>query len=110
METRHPVCFDWTYAHDRPERANFPEAQKTFRLLERYALCEGVDLDWYRRSNYQYLVASSSMYGRFFAEPARYGPEVAFYQALFTEELLTEIVPTATRGGPVIRIYRLRRG
>lgn len=58
---------------------------------------------------YDYVVASSITYGRYFAEPARYAQEVKFYEALFAGgQLLQEIGPSGTRDGPVIRIYALR--
>jgi hypothetical protein len=65
-------------------------------------------LDEYRQEGYQYLVVSSSVYGRYFAEPERSPETVAFYRELFAEaNLLQRFVPSSTRGGPEIRIYGL---
>ena len=68
----------------------------------------GRSLDEYRQEGYQYLVVSSSLYDRFFAEPERYPEPVAFYRELFAEaNLLQRFVPSSTRGGTEIRIYGL---
>jgi hypothetical protein len=68
----------------------------------------GRSLDEYQHEGYKYLVVSSSIYGRYLAEPERYVREVAFYRELFTEvNLLQRFVPSSTRGGPEIRIYGL---
>jgi len=65
-------------------------------------------LDEYRQEGYQYLVVSSSIYGRYFAERERYPETVAFYREVFAEaNLLQRFVPSSTRGGPEIRIYGL---
>ncbi len=64
-------------------------------------------LDYYR-TGYRYLVVSSGVYDRFFAESKRYPREVAFYRTLFAEgHLVRELNPSLLRGGPTIRIYRL---
>jgi len=64
-------------------------------------------LDYYR-SGYRYLVVSSGIYDRFFAESKRYSREVAFYKTLFANgHLVRELNPSLIRGGPIIRIYKL---
>jgi 4-amino-4-deoxy-L-arabinose transferase-like glycosyltransferase len=55
----------------------------------------------------EYLVASSYIYGRYYAEPERYADAVAWYDRLFAEgDLLVEFAPNWQRNGPVVRIYR----
>lgn len=55
---------------------------------------------------YDYVVVSSSIYDRFFAEAERYPKEVEFYQTLFAQgKLVEEIAPTYWMAGPTIRIY-----
>jgi 4-amino-4-deoxy-L-arabinose transferase-like glycosyltransferase len=68
----------------------------------------GYTLDDAYRFGIRYAVVSSAVYSRFMAEPDHYPSEVAFYQTLFEKgHLLQEFVPSATRGGPIIRIYEL---
>ncbi len=65
-------------------------------------------MESYLDDGYHYLVASSLIYDRYFAEPDRYTAEIAFYETLFAEErLVQKFEPSNTRGGPVIRIYEL---
>src|SRR5579859_2082979 len=71
------------------------------------SLATGETLGDYRQQGYRYLVASNQMYGRYFAEPQRYAAETAFYNQLFKQKLLAKFGPSATQGGPVIRIYDL---
>jgi hypothetical protein len=63
--------------------------------------------DWVR-DGYRYVIASSGVYGRFFAEPEKYAKEIGFYQALFAQgHLLQQIEPSLFTPGPTIRIYEL---
>ena len=58
--------------------------------------------DWYATNGFQYLVFGKIMYGRFFADPARYAPEVARYRAFF------EHLPLVRRfedGSDEVRVY-----
>jgi hypothetical protein len=85
-----------------------PLAGTDFVILQLVSLTERPSLDAYRADGYPYLVASSSMYDRFLAEPDRYPSEIAFYQTLFAEgELLRQFEPSLVRGGPVILIYKI---
>lgn len=87
-----------------------PLAGTGFVVFETSSLAERRTLDDYRRDGYRYLVVSSAMYDRYMAEPDRYPTQVAFYRTLFsTAPLLQQFEPSATRGGPVVRIYKLRR-
>jgi hypothetical protein len=70
------------------------------------ALVDGGDLALQREAGYDYVVASSAIYNRFFAEPERYPGEVAFYTALFEGgNLVHEVQPGYFMDGPTIRIY-----
>lgn len=68
----------------------------------------GYTLEDAYRAGIRYVVVSSAVYERFLAEADRYPSEAGFYQALFEKgHLLQEFIPSATRGGPTIRIYAL---
>jgi 4-amino-4-deoxy-L-arabinose transferase-like glycosyltransferase len=80
-----------------------------FQVDQQFSLAADRDLGDYYREGYQYLVVSSSIYNRYFAEPERYSREVDFYQALFHQaELLRQFEPSKKKGGPIIRVYRLQ--
>jgi hypothetical protein len=79
-----------------------------FDVQERPSLAGDRVLDDYRCDDYRYLVTSSAIYGRYFAEPDRYTAQVSFYETLFHEgHLMQQFEPSVTRGGAVIRIYDL---
>ncbi len=64
------------------------------------------DLEPLRERGYDYVVVSSDIYDRFFAEAERYPDEVAFYERLFaTGALVQEFAPAWYESGPVLRIY-----
>ena len=87
-----------------------PLADTDFTIFENFSLATtDYTLDEAYRGGFRYIVVSSTMYQRYFAEPDRYAAEVNSYQALFNEgHLLQEFEPSATRDGPTIRIYELR--
>jgi hypothetical protein len=73
-----------------------------------FALAMDRDLSDYEAEGYQYLVAASEIYNRYYAEAERYPGEIDFYETLSREgELLKRIAPSRRQGGPVILIYRL---
>ncbi len=60
-----------------------------------------------RQEGYDYVVASSYIYNRYFAEPERYPDEINFYNQLFaTGALIKEFEPAWHQSGPVLRIYQ----
>jgi hypothetical protein len=66
--------------------------------------------EWYKQEGIDYLMLSSRMYGRFFAEPHKYEDEVNQYKVLFQEFTLVKEI-----AGPIfhfprgkILIYRIR--
>ncbi|MBM4267508.1 MAG: glycosyltransferase family 39 protein [Deltaproteobacteria bacterium] len=64
-----------------------------------------------QQAGFEIAMVSSSVYGRYLSEPARYPREVAFYRKLFRKgQLVEQFAPGTERRGPVIRIYRLRSG
>jgi hypothetical protein len=66
-------------------------------------------LDQAYHSGFEYILVSSAMYNRFYAEPDRYQLEINRYEELFAEEILVqEIRPTYFQRGPIIQIYKLR--
>jgi hypothetical protein len=85
-----------------------PLAGTDFVVSESFSLAEKGKLENYLSEGYRHVIASSHIYGRFFAQPERYKAEVEFYSRLFMQaRLLQEWTPLLTRGGPVIRIYDL---
>jgi hypothetical protein len=131
----HAVARDWIFANIPPgsriaqewfaaalnpadfveygvERQTAPGPGQPYELYERVALPVARTLDDYRREGYRYLVTSSRQYDGYLNasrdQPGRYAREADFYRELFAEaELLQEIRPSTTRGGPTIRIYEL---
>jgi 4-amino-4-deoxy-L-arabinose transferase-like glycosyltransferase len=61
--------------------------------------------DWYATNGFQYLVFGKVMYGRFFADPKRYGTEIARYRAFFDE---LPLVKRFEAGSDEVRIYATR--
>jgi 4-amino-4-deoxy-L-arabinose transferase-like glycosyltransferase len=79
-----------------------------FAVTEKFSLAEYPTPEQYRQEGYDYLVASDTVYGRYFAEADRYPERVKFYNALFACDcLVQEFKPSPTQGGSTIRIYRL---
>jgi len=65
--------------------------------------------DYFRARGAQFVAASSDMYDRFYAEPARYAEFVAAYERFWRElPLVVEFAPDPwRRPGPTIRILRV---
>lgn len=70
------------------------------------------DLGPHALGQFDYLVLSDAMYGRFVRRPERYPVQAARYRALFERlPLAAEFAPEAGRTtGPVIRVYRVPHG
>lgn len=60
--------------------------------------------DWYVEQGFEYLIFSSGMYGRFFADRGRYAAEVALYEGFFNR---FELEKAFTDGDFEVRIYRV---
>jgi len=60
---------------------------------------------WFAAQGYDYVIAASGMYGRFYREPARYAGEVARYDRLFGA---LELVRVFDDGFNEVRVYRVR--
>lgn len=70
------------------------------------SLAQVGDMRLVRERGYDYAVASSDIYNRYFAEAARYPDEVAYYTALFESgDLVAEFAPAWYESGPTIRVY-----
>lgn len=77
-------------------------------VVQRFTLTEIGTLDTFIADGHDYLMVSSGMYDRYYAEPERYVAEVAFYDSLFNEtELLQRFEPSITKGGPIVVIFKL---
>ena len=65
-------------------------------------------VEQYARAGYRYVMVSSAIDQAYLNEPERYVTEIAFYNTLSTTaRLLQQFEPSATRGGPTVRIYEL---
>jgi len=60
---------------------------------------------WYIQQNFDYLVFSQGMYGRFYREPERYRNEISQYDNLFRQ---FNLVMMFTDGGYEVRVYRFK--
>ena len=65
------------------------------------------DFEDYRSEGVTYLIASSSMYRRYFRDPSKYGKQIEKYEEIFELPLVIEFQSSKTVRGPHIRIYRL---
>lgn len=80
-----------------------------YKLFQHFSLAAGRSLDDYREEKYDFLMVSSSMYGRYFAQGERYPMFISFYKSLFDNgHLVKQFEPSFTRRGPIIKIYTLR--
>ncbi len=76
--------------------------EPTFTLTEH-------TFEHYRSTGIRYLIAASWLWDRFYADPARYPAEVAFYNALLHEgRLLATFAPSQWTGGPEIKVFELQ--
>jgi hypothetical protein len=79
-----------------------PLGDAGFQVVEGRAL---VDDPAFALAGFDYLVASSAIYDRFFVEPERYAAEIDFYRTLFDQgKLVYKIEPTYWVDGPTIVI------
>jgi 4-amino-4-deoxy-L-arabinose transferase-like glycosyltransferase len=60
---------------------------------------------WFAAQGFDYVIAASGMYGRFYREPARYAAEIAHYDRLFAA---LELVRVFDDGFNEVRVYRVR--
>ena len=63
-------------------------------------------LDWYVANDFDYLVFSEGMFGRFYREPERYPSEVSQYEDMFRA---FDMAKMFTDGGYEVRIYITER-
>ncbi len=61
--------------------------------IEGYLRIIDHDLKWYKENQFDYLVFSQGMYGRFFKEPERYPTQIKKYEAFFTQVDLVKKFP-----------------
>ena len=64
-------------------------------------------LDYYRDGDFDYLLTSSDISNRFYADPERYAAQIAFYADLVQFPLVQEFAPTPFQSGSTIRIFAL---
>ena len=63
------------------------------------------DPEWYIEQQFDYLVFSQGMYGRFYQDPERYKNEISQYDNLFGRFTLTRLF---TDGGYEVRVYKVK--
>jgi hypothetical protein len=78
-----------------------------FQYSETFSLFGDRSVDDFYNQGVRYIVSSSGIYDRYYAEPDRYAEIISRYDALFRQELLQEFSPSDTRGGPVVRVYEI---
>ncbi len=61
--------------------------------------------DWYIDNNYDYLVFSQGMYGRFYLEPGKYRAEVSEYDCFFNQFKLIKLF---TDGNFEVKVYKVK--
>ena len=99
----------WVHRHI-PEGAQIAiESYAPFIDYKRYRVWNFVRIidnspEWYEANNFNYLVFSEGIYGRYFRNPVKHHSEVLDYTALFNRFRLVE---SFTQGGFEIRIYRV---
>ena len=110
------AALQWVIRNVPPGARFFQEGQSIALQNEPYVLDEYYALapQWLKNPgqylDYDYIVANSRMYDRYFAEPNRYLDEVGIYRWLFTHgTLAAEFTPSPARAGPTIRIYTMPR-
>lgn len=84
--------------------AAFVDPQR-FSVLGSYKMIDRTP-DWYVANGFEYLVFSQGMFGRFYADPARYAAEIAAYEAFFQR---FRRVKSFDDGGYEIRVYKIER-
>jgi Fe2+ transport system protein FeoA len=62
------------------------------------------NLAWYVQQDFDYLVFSEGMYGRFFREPDKYYNEISQYQELFSQ---CDLMRVFRDGRYEVRVYRV---
>lgn len=79
------------------------------RWMSRFSLpYGGWTLDQYRLEGFQYFVTNASISGAYTTQPHHYPAQARLYRELRQQACLLHVFrPTASRDGPVIRVYEL---
>jgi len=106
------VATEWARANLADARVA-EEAYCTYLggTTDRFALLQlnSQPVEAYRAQGFDYLIVSTANYGRYYDDPGRYQPEVAFYDSLkATGRLVASFTANADRGGPRIDVYDIR--
>lgn len=115
QEDTRTLCKSWVESHIAPgtkmgqDCYSGPIWTELFDVTKVFSLSDW-PLEYYRNEGFEYLLVSSYMYDRYFAEAQKYPKNVEFYRRLFKEgELVQEFKPNPkNRPGPTIRVYRIR--
>ncbi len=108
------VALEWIVANVPAGARVVREGYTPSLPSDRYRVTElwrAIDQDpaWYRGEKVQYLVLGKLMYGRYFADPARYSEQVERYRRLLADATLVQRVEgpmMGARGGEV-DVYQL---
>jgi 4-amino-4-deoxy-L-arabinose transferase-like glycosyltransferase len=105
-------AFEWIEANVPKDAKIFSEAHGL--ILPRHRQTQGIRMlpfksyEQYVAENVAYLVASSQMYGPYFAEPHKYPGEYAGYRRLFDQaQEVARFTPADPARAPEIRIFKL---
>lgn len=90
------------------ERYTAPLELTGFRVFDPFTLAD-CSLDDLRQEGYEYLLTSSFISNRYYADPERYAKQVAFYEETLPQQatLLHVVEPVGFVGGPIVRIYKI---
>ena len=105
-------AFEWIEANVPKEAKVFSEAHGLMlphhRQVQNIRMLPFKSYEQYVAEDVTYLVASSQMYGRFFAEPHKYPGEYAGYRRLFDQaQEVARFTPANPARAPEIRIFKL---
>jgi len=74
------------------------------------------DLDWYLVNGFDYLIASSSMYGRFYTDPIKYKEQISSYEKIFSNTTSAKefkgdwhLIDSLNIAYPTIRIMKVNK-
>jgi 4-amino-4-deoxy-L-arabinose transferase-like glycosyltransferase len=109
------LAIDWIAAHVKPGARIVHEAAALHFPVQRYQVeyarsLADKDLDFYVSGNIDYVVATSAVYGRFFADRAHFPGKYLAYQNIFARlSPVHTVQPSPEHPGPEVRIFEVPR-
>jgi 4-amino-4-deoxy-L-arabinose transferase-like glycosyltransferase len=87
-----------------------PDGESSFEIQQHWQLPAAGSVDDFRREGFDYLVVSGNWFGPIMADEDGNPREAAFYRELFESgPPIAEFAGSRTRGGPLIRVFELRK-